>query len=333
MNVRLFALFCCVSFLLFSSGAPIWAKAPSTAKIVFSSKRDGNSDIWTMNPDGSDPVRLTQHAAGDSFPVWSPNGEQILFVSNRDGVYDLYLMDADGNNVRKIFKSAARRFFPTWSPDGKKIAYSKRDERGIYTATIDGEEETLVAQVGEGGDHPDWSPDGTEIVFVSSIGAPDPGSFLQIINLETGKQETLLPNELPLMRRPAWSPSGDKIVFFWLNQDVWDVNVILKWGPFGVMDLETLYVVNRDGSGLRELVDPDTGPNRYPVWSPNGDEILFSRGDDSYNLFKVALGSQVTTQLTDHGNNVAGDWFDPAALPVQPNVKLLTTTWGKLKQK
>lgn len=71
MNVRLFALFCCVSFLLFSSGAPIWAKAPSTAKIVFSSKRDGNSDIWTMNPDGSDPVRLTQHAAGDSFPVWS----------------------------------------------------------------------------------------------------------------------------------------------------------------------------------------------------------------------------------------------------------------------
>lgn len=242
-------------------------------------------------------------------------------------------MDADGTNVRKVFRSPAHRMFPTWSPDGKKIAYSRPDERGIYTATSDGEAETLLVQVGEMGNHPTWSPDGTEIAFVSSGGAPAPSSFLRIINVGTGEQETLLPEELPLMRSPAWSPSGDRLVFFWLSEDVWNANVLAKWGFFEIWDRETLYVVNRNGSGLRVLLDPDTGPNRYPAWSPWGDEILFSRGDGARNIFKVALGSGVTTQLTHLGENLVADWFDRAALPIQPHVDLLTTRWGKLKQK
>ena len=70
--------------LVFSSNTAVWAKAPETAKIVFMSKRDGNPEIYIMNPDGSEQVNLTQHRAADYVPVWSPNGKYILFSSDRD---------------------------------------------------------------------------------------------------------------------------------------------------------------------------------------------------------------------------------------------------------
>ena len=58
MSVRFFVLFCCISFLLFDSSLTTSAKAPSTAKIVFTSNRDGNSEIYVMNPDGSQQINL-----------------------------------------------------------------------------------------------------------------------------------------------------------------------------------------------------------------------------------------------------------------------------------
>ena len=121
MNVKLFALFCCISFLLFNGGVTISAKAPTTAKVVFTSNRDGNSEIYVMNPDGSQQVNLTEHPAADFDPVWSPTGEQILFNSNRDGKRDLYFMDVDRKTVRKVFTKSADRRQPTWSPDGKRV--------------------------------------------------------------------------------------------------------------------------------------------------------------------------------------------------------------------
>ena len=93
------------AFLIFAPLSAVLAKAPETAKIVFTSRRDGNFEIYIMNPDGSDQINLTQHRAMDSAPVWSPTGEQIFFTSDRGGIEDLYLMDADGTNVRQVFKN------------------------------------------------------------------------------------------------------------------------------------------------------------------------------------------------------------------------------------
>ena len=124
--------------LMFSSSNAVWAKAPTTAKIVFMSKRDGNAEIYSMNPDGSDQINLTQDPAADYNPAWSPNGKHILFSSDRDGIFDLYLMDVDGTNVRRIFKSGKYRMDAAWSPDGKRIAYAQGDpERRNYNLGCD----------------------------------------------------------------------------------------------------------------------------------------------------------------------------------------------------
>ena len=329
MSVRFFILFCCISFLLFNGSVNTSAKAPLTAKIVFSSNRDGNWDIWTMNPDGSDPVNLTRDAASDFKPTWSPTGEQILFVSFRKGGESLYLMDADGGNIRRVFDNWHSRSSATWSPNGKQIA--SVSDAVLYIATIDGKSIEPVAQTGFGSvGYPDWSPDGKEIAFIHY--EPKKGYELRLLNVQTLKQ-TILLGELekyPYKNHPAWSPNGEQIAFvlhkFRAIQNPADA---IAW-----QDEATIYLINRDVSQLRQLVS-EKGPEALrPTWSPQGDEIIYQQKvGGSTQLFKIDVGSRVKTQLTHKGSNSSADWFDPASLPVQPQPHLLTTLWGKLKQK
>ena len=68
------------------------------SRILFTSVRDGNTEVYTMNPDGANPVNLSRHPGADSGPVWSLDGKRIAFTSNRDGNGEIFVMDADGGN-------------------------------------------------------------------------------------------------------------------------------------------------------------------------------------------------------------------------------------------
>ena len=116
---RLYAFcLCCLSLGLVYS---VPAKPLTTEKIIFSSYRNGNSEIYMMNPDGSEQVRLTNHRADDFSPVCSPTGEEILFVSDRGGERDLYIMRADGHGERPVFRTApAHRDDPDLVPGWEK---------------------------------------------------------------------------------------------------------------------------------------------------------------------------------------------------------------------
>ena len=101
---------------------PVWS--PDGKKIAFTSYRDGNTEIYTMNPDGGDLQNLTQNSAFDEFPEWSPDGKKIAFRSKRQrGINKIYVMDADGGNVRRITDIQGKRV--TWSPDGKHLVYNR----------------------------------------------------------------------------------------------------------------------------------------------------------------------------------------------------------------
>ena len=311
------------TFLIFALlSVSVLAKAPETAKVVFTSRRDGNFEIYSMNPDGSDQINLTQHRAKDDSPVWSPIGEQILFTSDRGGVEELYLMDADGTNVRQVFKKLIGREFPTWSPDGKALAYHRFHTLSIYTASIDGKDEEELAK----GLWPAWSPDGSEIAFTAGEFAwRDNGnlgllkSMVQIINPQTHVKEALIPGKIRMFD-PVWAPDSSQIAFSWSGREVGD--------PMGI------YVVNRDGSGHRKIIDAgDNASSFYPTWSPHGNELIYSKWVGAVRqLFKIALDGGVPEKLTHRGDNFHADWFDPAfALPVSPQPSLLTTIWGKLK--
>jgi Tol biopolymer transport system component len=70
---------------------PHWS--PDGKRISFTSRRDGNYEIYVMNADGSDPQNLTRHPERDDFAAWHPSGKQLVTVSERQGDYDLYLFD------------------------------------------------------------------------------------------------------------------------------------------------------------------------------------------------------------------------------------------------
>lgn len=76
----------------------MYAWSPDGSSIVFDSKADGDYEIYTINPDGTNLKQLTNNTYKDRFSSWLWNGEKIIFVSNRDGNEEIYSMDSDGGN-------------------------------------------------------------------------------------------------------------------------------------------------------------------------------------------------------------------------------------------
>ena len=95
------------------------ALAFNTSRIVFTSLRDGNNEIYVMDADGGNQENLTNHPAYDGQPDWSPDGTKIAFVSLRDGVSQIYVMNADGKNPIRLTDGPRWKYDPDWSPDGK----------------------------------------------------------------------------------------------------------------------------------------------------------------------------------------------------------------------
>lgn len=91
----------------------------SPAAIAFVSDRDGNEEIYRVNPDGSDLTRLTNDPAQDYHPSWSPDGSQIVFTKQNGDDRAIYIMDADGGSLRYLTQG----WNPFWSPDGQWIAF------------------------------------------------------------------------------------------------------------------------------------------------------------------------------------------------------------------
>ena len=82
---------------------PIWSHV--TNQIVFASDREGNWDIWIVNPDGTGLRQLTNSPNSDVTPTWSVDGQWIFFRSDRDGKWAIWAMKPDGSNQGKRFLS------------------------------------------------------------------------------------------------------------------------------------------------------------------------------------------------------------------------------------
>ena len=316
MKLRHIFTLCC---LVFGVLCPVSAEQLDSEKIVFSSNRDGNWEIYMMNPDGTRQERLTYDRAVDCDPVISPKGDQILFNSNRGGTRDLYLMDIDGRNVRPLFGfSEAYRTHPTWSPNGKRLVYSQRALGGINinTASADGTSVKLIVHLENAhSGYPTWSSNGTEIAYVEADEIHWASRQIRFINLKTHQQQTLFPDDFPRMFNPSWSPVGNRIAFVWFRP---------------AETQQSLFIVNRDGSYLRRI---ESFVANDPAWAPFGNELIYTEGviGNNSQILKINLISRKVTQLTDNGSNYAGNWFAPQQLPVSPSTSLLSTSWGDVK--
>ena len=320
MKIFRFFLLWCLSILLLCPS--ILAQAPTTAKIAFVSWDNHPSavhrfGIYMVNPDGSDLINLISRHRGINHIAWEPSGQRILYCSDHNGKHDIHVMNADGTDAKPMFIEPRYRVEPTWSPDGKRIAYIASAPlvgRSIHIASTDGQPGKPIVQVGRHGGQPDWSPDGTEIAFVAaSLGRRE----IYILDIETHTQRRLLLGKNLWMLHPTWSPDGEKIAFAWSPE---------KSG-IGI------YVVNRDGTGLEEVVPPSISRILSITWAPSGDELIYVKIIESKAyLFKVSLSDRSVQQLIHEISSTEAIWFDPAVVvSVEPSASSLITTWGKTK--
>jgi TolB protein len=150
------------------------AVAPGGGKMAVVLSRDGNSEIYLANLNGSGLRNLTKHPGIDVSPTWSPDGSEIAFVSNRHGSPQIFVMSSGGGAPRRITFAGAYNQTPSWCPRGDQplIAFTGADGGtfDIFTVPSSGGNITRLTQAQGRNTDPAWSPDGRLIAFWSSRG-------------------------------------------------------------------------------------------------------------------------------------------------------------------
>ena len=175
--------------------------------VAFSSMRDGNAEIYVMDGDGGNQVRVTEHPATDVDPAISLNGRDIVFTSNRTGNNDIFITGGRGGAEANLTEHPANDGWARWSPNGRHIVFhSNRDGNfEIYVMDADGRSPTRLTGYAGIDQFPDWSPDGKEIVFRRDVD-------IYVLDLRTGETRRLT-DAPPLNQMATWSPNGRELVF------------------------------------------------------------------------------------------------------------------------
>lgn len=306
--------------------------------ILFETNRDGQWDIYVMNPDGSQQTNLTSHPQSDTGAVWSPDGTRIAFVSAREGNLDIYTMWADGSAPSNLTNHPKDDYYPVWSPDGTRIAFmTDREHTGvvlvsfdpmiipgqfnveIFVMNADGTGQANVTSNPAWDGYPSWSPNGERIVFqtgrddgglvVMGILPEGLGQEIYVIDAD-GSNPTRLSNSPGHDRYPVWSPDGSKIAF----QSDRDGNA-------------EIYAMNPDGTGQVRLTN-NPAHDVMPSWSPDSRWIAFhSFRDGNAEIYKVRVTGESLTRLT---NAPEFDW-GPAWSPDGQQIVFQSARDGNLE--
>lgn len=243
---------------------------PGSGRIAFISDRDGNHEVYLMNPDGGEVVRLTFNPGDDQNPAWSSDGTRIAFESSRDGDHGIHFMNADGTAVTRVTPAGMNGFWPTWSPDGSQIAFSRSVDLGVslYVISADGTNlHRITTPPGAAQDMtPAWSPDGSRIAFVRSLaeGSAPPLADVYLVNPDgSGLLNLTHHTELAQVCCPAWSPDGQKIAY--------------ATDELAVFDNSEIFVMHADGSSRQNLTNDPNGFDYDPAWSPDGQRLVFTK--------------------------------------------------------
>jgi hypothetical protein len=256
-------------------------------RICYISESSKISEVFTANPDGSDPLQLTEDLDSASAPSWSPDHDRLAYVSQRSGNADILLIDPAGHPLANVSPSLADEGGPAWSPDGKSLAFHSLKDGNweIYSLVLDGSLIRNLTHHPEADMYPFWSPDVNQIVFQSHRDG-NWEIYLMDKNGMSLKRLTQHPAEDIL---PSWSPDGKNILFWTKRDGIW-----------------RLYLMDPEGKQLRPLTyyeNPGASPSRA-AWSRDGKSILLSLLRDGFmQLFAMRLDGSAPERITKTTTN------------------------------
>jgi Tol biopolymer transport system component len=245
---------------------------PPAGEIAVVRTVDGNTDIYLLKTDGSVVRRLTDDAADDRAPRWSPDGSRLLFArgTEGEGQVDLYVLDVARGTVERLTTASGIETDGNFSPDGTQILYEDQSapDNGFWTMNADGSNQRRVFDT-TGFDYftnPTWSVDGAAIYFNRDTNEPQ---RTQIVRL------TLASDEIVALGDDGGSSNGQYVV----SPDGATIAFVASRNPSGI------YLMNADGSDVRFAV---LGPGGPLAWSPDG-AILLTQPKNSPRIFFVQL--------------------------------------------
>lgn len=277
---------------------------PEAADLLFSSTRDGNSEVYLTRAGQNALVNLSNHKAGDNWPVWSPDGKKIAFQSNRAGNLDIWTMNDDGTEQVQLTDDPEPDYIPSWSPDGKTILFTswrkeKNEEKRaphIYAMNSDGSNQRrLVKESLNTSDGATWSADGKQIVY-SRKG--EKGADVYIADSDgTNERRITYDQDMNIYNGSAtFSPDGKFVAFYSDNERS-----------------AALTVIGVDGKNRRTILAE--GYNWYPRWSPDSRWLVYTAiapGNDKQNIdvFAVPVEGDTRPTLLAGGptREVEGSW-------------------------
>ncbi|HEV7905067.1 MAG TPA: S8 family serine peptidase [Pyrinomonadaceae bacterium] len=287
------------------AGTPNLVLFKPNSKVAFSSQRDGNWEIYVMDPDGSNQTNVTLNVARETTPVWSPDGRKIAFTSDRASGGDIYVVNTDGSGLTRLTASPASGGSPTWSPDSKRIAFSSgRDGNGeVYVMNADGTNQVNLTRSALDEFDPVWSPNGQKIAFRSRR---DGSNKIYVMNAD-GTNPVRLINNMREENTPVWSPDSQKLAFDSYYMSLTD----------GMEYLE-VWVVNSNGTGATNLTPLNASGDYQPDWSPDGKKLAISSSryggsqyGYNYPLYTINPDGTNAVRLTLAAQNYFGSAWAP----------------------
>jgi serine/threonine protein kinase len=256
---------------------------PTSDRIVFSSTRSGQRNLWAARTDGSDARPLTSEASSDHHPAFSPDGRQIAFVSDRGGQWGIWVMSATGGPAQLVTPAIVLDSL-SWSRDGTHIMYSTpgsdRPTALAVVSVADGKTRTFptpAAAVAAS-----WSPTTDTVAYLEPSMESEPGSTVPVsrilLKFTDGQGRPLYPN-LPMQRFPnglvKWAPDGRRVA----------VATVPANRPGG------LWIVEPEGkTPFRKVIEfPSTMRPRGLTWTRDGSAVIVAQQESLSDLVLYEL--------------------------------------------
>jgi TolB protein len=295
--------------------------AAVNSKLIFSSNRTGNLEIWLSDLDGNNPVQLTTDDNYESnWPRVSPDRSKVLFYRAPKGAkesdydqFSLWMLNLKDQSVRELIPQGTHGWktqgVADWSPDGSKIVMAASEKGGrwhLYITDAEGQNPVQISKRESLYVDPSWSPDGTKIVFCAfpKDYKGTKAKFLEIfISDPDGNNEQRLTFDQLQDHDPYWSPNGNAIAFETEVQPLyWLVG---KWA---------LRATNVRSGKTYEILN-DGHINTLPRWSTDSSQLYFHRlrfkEDKKFGLWRINLDGSNLTKIggSDHYKDIQPDIF------------------------
>lgn len=215
-------------------------------RVVYSSTRDGQQDLFVADLDGQNEVQLTSRTASDYRPAFSRDGAHIAFVSEVSGNREIWLLDVNTGARTQLTDDPAEDTFPAFDATGQRVLFtSYRDGHAqTYAVGVDG---TGLVNLSDGAfaDYtPCAAPDSSRILFTRTDGVSD----LWVMDPDGSNQQKLLAIDGSEWHA-SWTPDSQRIVFY-----------------SDVSGNQEIYIVGVDGSGLTNLTNNAANDFKTTTW-------------------------------------------------------------------